>query len=746
MNFYFDRDNLIENNVVPDKLRGELGTYFRVSEDGVFEPTNYSSNKIISSSVDNGSRNDMVMFPKYNHVINFYGSEGEFRDYIQWNEFAKEVCEVDKTYNDHHFTNAGYNYSCRLDLEHHSPDYEDFTKVYGTNLLLNYNLINYKFNNDVEKIKLFSSLKSRFEEPPWAAPNSNADVTKILEEYSQRIETFTGSLANLDRGQRFIFNLERANNGIAIGNPTNVGPFPYHFKAEVQHVDGLSRSLIKCLENTNNNKFFMQSIKKSVTFQNPYFYHNDQLIRTKFHDFTDLLNNQSIGEFVEGEDELFLLREDDLNPNHPSNRFTNQIDRINFLYKYRKILKQKSRNYKDILENKASHTFTLGYKIEKYYLNDQTLPVQTYYISRHDDIGLRFFDTQLKHGDKYIYKIFHLLGVLGSYYKYSNLLISNAEGNLQNNRGEIKTHGDNDNSKKFRARVQVGVHPSFQILEMPVAEKDVVFYDQPTMPPEVYFYNESGKKNNLLLFFGPNLTSLHDEEYVFKPITSNDAYVSEKLNLSKDNIYGTVFSSDYFSGRYEIFRLDRKPTSINDFGDNFLTEVDQTTEVLFKNTENQVSSTQSGGGYIYTQQDNNASYEDIILPNKKYYYLFRSLSYHGTPSNPTPIYEVEIRQDSDNSYVNVNEYKIPKVENTQCTKPAKRIIKITPNFEQLIFGEHYDDIFNAINDIGILDDHIIKGDRQSGWKKFKIRITSKHTGKKMDINLTFKLKKSNFPA
>ena len=140
--------------------------------------------------------------------------------------------------------------------------------------------------------------KSKRKEPNWKAPNSNAEVTKLLEEYGRRIETFSGSLANLDRGQRFVFMLEWLNNSITINNSVDISPFPYYFKAAVQHVDGLNRSLLRCLEDTNNNKFFMQSIKKNVTFQNPYFYHNDQLVRTKFHDFTDLLNNQSISSLL----------------------------------------------------------------------------------------------------------------------------------------------------------------------------------------------------------------------------------------------------------------------------------------------------------------------------------------------------------------------------------------------------------------------------------------------------------------
>ena len=190
--------------------------------------------------------------------------------------------------------------------------------------------------------------------------------------------------------------------------------------------------------------------------------------------------------------------------------------------------------------------------------------------------------------------------------------------------------------------------------------------------------------------------------------------------------------------------MDQPPKQISDFANNFLIEVDHDAQILFKNTENQVISTQTGGGYYIYQNNNNASFEDVILPNKKYYYLFRTLTYHGTPSNHTIIYEVEIIQDSDDTKVVVQEYKIPEINRTTCTKSAKRILKISPNLEQMMFGGNHDGLLDSVNDIGVLEDHILNGGNVG--KKFKIRITSKHTGKKMDINLTFKLKKSNFPA
>ncbi len=126
-------------------------------------------------------------------------------------------------------------------------------------------------------------------------------------------------------------------------------------------------------------------------------------------------------------------------------------------------------------------------------------------------------------------------------------------------------------------------------------------------------------------------------------------------------------------------------------------------------------------------------FEDFIVPHKKYYYAFRALTYHGTPSNLTVPFEVELLRDSDEYKINISQYKYPSEKNYTYDKTAKRIIKVIPNIERLIFDE-----LDESNKMSYKLDEgnmLTKGQTT----KFKIRVTSKHTGKKIDINLNLKL-------
>tara|TARA_R100001443_G_scaffold101274_1_gene109113 strand:- start:307 stop:759 length:453 start_codon:yes stop_codon:yes gene_type:complete len=132
----------------------------------------------------------------------------------------------------------------------------------------------------------------------------------------------------------------------------------------------------------------------------------------------------------------------------------------------------------------------------------------------------------------------------------------------------------------------------------------------------------------------------------------------------------------------------------------------------------------------------NGHFQDNLIPHKKYYYLFRSLSYHGTPSNLTGPFCVELLKDSDEFKITVDEYQYPSTPPPPTQQEVKRIIRLIPNLDRLQFSE-----LNKTNQgstVFKLDEDSMLTKSQS--RKIKLRVTSKHTGKKMDININLVLK------
>ena len=145
---------------------------------------------------------------------------------------------------------------------------------------------------------------------------------------------------------------------------------------------------------------------------------------------------------------------------------------------------------------------------------------------------------------------------------------------------------------------------------------------------------------------------------------------------------------------------------------------------------------------------------------------------HNLCSNPTPVYHIKMITHNDkaepgsvrigvDSAQPVLFHRIIHIpdntyENKTGEKSFKKYLLLEPSLSQTYLSfDNFEpasgitsgpktasDIKQSPEDlnIGLSDVTPVYG------KKFKIRITSRHTGKKMDINLTFKLKKSNFTA
>jgi len=216
-----------------------------------------------------------------------------------------------------------------------------------------------------------------------------------------------------------------------------------------------------------------------------------------------------------------------------------------------------------------------------------------------------------------------------------------------------------------------------------------------------------------------------------RPFEGNEGYISKlKQYFKSDDIL--VKSGKTSDGVYEIYRLEDPPTSYRDFEGNLIATVE------------------SGVVYSNGEQSRNAMFTDLIRHQQKYYYAFRVLTHRGNPSELSPIYVAEMYEDADETFLTFDLYQIPEAQNFQNTSRMRKYIQIIPNQEHLIPNE--EDLIEQFPSAQQAVTGLILGSDDLEEKLFsynrpeqyiKLRLESKNSGRKMDINLFFKRKQTN---
>jgi hypothetical protein len=344
------------------------------------------------------------------------------------------------------------------------------------------------------------------------------------------------------------------------------------------------------------------------------------------------------------------------------------------------------------------------YKIEKY-KDDQPLPVQVFYVPASDS-NRDFSDTQVYFGNVYHYRV-HAIGIsLSSSYIYSV-----ATGFPFINKA-LLTVTDRPTAKFFQ----------FEILTKTVKIDGIA----PTVP-EVSFLNRSNEEARMRFYFEP---SVHEEREQFLPILESD---SQSMSMAKKDIMGkTIFRLNQDVLTYQIFKLNNKPKSYDDFVNALAADV------------------------IGTDKSSSEVYEMYLTPNRKFYFTFRAKNGFNLFSNPTPIYEVELIQDADETRVSVKTINLTE-DTMMRTKTFGRFLRIYPSFDQLLIRE-YQEVFDEIqlNDEGSVvaeaftfnnKNYFVGNTDHPIWgKKMKFRVRSRNTGKIVDINVDFVLEKKETEA
>ena len=248
--------------------------------------------------------------------------------------------------------------------------------------------------------------------------------------------------------------------------------------------------------------------------------------------------------------------------------------------------------------------------------------------------------------------------------------------------------------------------------------------DSPPLPPDVDIVPYRSVNNKVLLMLNGSVGSYNDNPIVINqndigkyrdqisnqnPLISPD--VIEASNIETD--FEINFSTDDFPEFFEVYRLDFAPRSYRDFST-------AARRVLNNTVRNKVVMTAN-------------SFIDTVVPNKKYWYTFRTIDVHGNVSNPSEILQFEMVDAGNSIYPLIEGYTFPKQEITY-TKPLRKYLMIAPSAIQE--GKHR----NATNAQKFVDHPKLGTDAEKNiWgERYKLRLTSKLTGKKIDINFVFK--------
>ena len=456
------------------------------------------------------------------------------------------------------------------------------------------------------------------------------------------------------------------------------------------------------------------------------------------------------------------------------------------------------RRYTEMLEGAESFSCPLYYRVNKYQrlAGQRGSLIQTIIIPQYTVIKNKLFsyiDTQMRYENSYEYEIIGYNAIIGSKYRFTELYLPTYTDSGAIIDGQVEYFGpiflaaqtpanrrrtsmdradgtrvalataepDADarigtlpalataldgvtepallegSGNPFFAEIEVVVEPSIVVVEVPyiangypwMPSADTSFgigtiLDDPGISPNVRVIPYRGVDNKILF----NLeTGIGQEFNLPISISSREEQYYARLQENSDGENGPLvfYENDDPAAAFEIYRISSYPATYRDFENNMIANIPTDDRLV---------------GY---RRGASVSYVDDIRPNTKYYYMFRSLDIHGHYSYPSEIYEVEMIEDAGAVYPRVRVVD-PLQDQSRKTlqKNLKRFLQIKPQLTQRLFnvGETFDPLDQEENASAPVTDNIVLGNRaEKIWdRKFKIRLTSKKSGKKIDLNVTFK--------
>jgi len=433
----------------------------------------------------------------------------------------------------------------------------------------------------------------------------------------------------------------------------------------------------------------------------------------KVYDLLEELESIGMSTAIKESDEMFLREATQKHISDMDSPFLFYFYKLLAIGKLRTLAKSNLLNFEQLIAQNESHTKEhVGFKVVKRILGRIT-PLQTFYFLNNRSLE-DFIDTQIRFDRIYTYQVIAMYAIYGSNYSYETIEVN------------PNTSGGTTVSMYFVNR------PSIKIVEVLFANHTLRVVEPPPIIPEVTFYNEKTAKNKVKIRLEHQDGNVVNE-YNQKPMRvfgDNQQYVDKlKQYFSSENIL--VTSGKTSSGQYEIYRIDTPPKNYSDFEGNL------------------IASPQSSIVYSNKSRSRSVMFTDYIKHQKKYYYMFRTLTHNLNPSETSEIYEIEMYEDADETFLLVNTYNFPEPDVYENNISMRKFIQIIPNFEHTLIEEsqfnNYSSADDALKELKLGSLELQEGlwSYNDKNKYIKLRLESKNSGRKLDLNLLFKIIKPN---
>ena len=281
--------------------------------------------------------------------------------------------------------------------------------------------------------------------------------------------------------------------------------------------------------------------------------------------------------------------------------------------------------------------------------------------------------------------------------------------------------------------IDVITEPCVDLIETHLFDFDGTILSDPAVAPDVFFIPYIGVDDKITLSMQAQIDEYRKEAVI---LDQADADYIDSLRAVRgyapDDLI--AYKTDDEVAGFEIYRTEELPISYDDFANKLRGSISTLQRSSFQ--------------YIYSWD---VAYKDDIVPNQVYYYMVRAVDIHGHKSYPSPVFRVQMVNDSGAVYplIEIIDMMPPAKPQTK-TKSFKKFMQLIPAIAQKEIDYETSGLTvngKLINGAAPLAQEISLGitnpklfGTETDPKTFKIRLISKNTGKKIDLNVAFKVK------